>query len=244
MQNRSSSTGCGRHLIEPIRLTEHLTRTRETHAHPTPGRRRRRDASLERLRRRRQDFARYLLGVTVCSLGVALAIDSGLGAAPYDTVLTGLTSLTAIPFWLSAWLFTGVWIVVIKVLGGAISAKQIVHGALFGPIIEFCLWALPSPGSLVIAILYGLTGVLGIAFGIHMFLSAQLLSGVLDTLFENVSTRFALGPRQVRLAGFDPTSLAAGVALGGAIGPLTVVVAMSVAPLLGVLSTFDGVASR
>jgi uncharacterized membrane protein YczE len=199
----------------------------------------RRDASLERLRRRRQDFARYLLGVTVCSLGVALAIDSGLGAAPYDTVLTGLTSLTAIPFWLSAWLFTGVWIVVIKVLGGAISAKQIVHGALFGPIIEFCLWALPSPGSLVIAILYGLTGVLAIAFGIHMFLSAQLLSGVLDTLFETVSTRFALGPRQVRLA-FDLTSLAAGVALGGAIGPLTVVVAMSVAPLLGVLSTFDG----
>jgi uncharacterized membrane protein YczE len=197
-----------------------------------------RGASLERLSRRRHDLARYLLGVTVCSLGVALAIDSGLGAAPYDAVLTGVSSLTSIPFWLSAWLLTGIWIAVVKVLGGSISATQIVHGSLFGPVIEFCLWALPAPESLTGSIVYGLTGVLGISIGIHLFLSARLLSGVLDTLFETVSTRLAVSRNRVRW-GFDLISLAAGLALGGAIGPLTIVVAVSVAPLLGVMHTFD-----
>lgn len=198
-----------------------------------------RSARLERLRGRRHDLARYLLGVNVCSLGVALAIDSGLGAAPYDAVLTGVSSLTSIPFWLTAWMLTGIWIVVVGVLGGSVSAKQIVHGSLFGPIIELCLWALPAPHSLTGSIVYGLTGVLSIAIGIHLFLSARLLSGVLDTLFETVSARLDISRNQVRW-GFDLFSLVAGVALGGAIGPLTIVVAVAVAPILAVLHTFDG----
>lgn len=198
----------------------------------------RRDTSLRRLGQRPHDLSRYVLGITLCSAGVALAIDSGLGAAPYDSVLTGIASATSIPFWLTAWLLTGLWIVVVKALDGAISMRQIVHGALFGPIIEFFLWALPSPNTLLASSLYGLTGVLGIAIGIHLFLSARLLSGVFDTLFETVAERLSVPPHRVRLL-FDVVSVITGFALGGAIGPLTVVIAVSVAPILGALNTFD-----
>ena len=197
----------------------------------------RRNASL--FARRRHDLARYVIGIHVCSLGVALAIESGLGAAPYDAVLTGLSALTSIPFWLTAWMLTAVWIIVVKALDGSVSLSQIVHGALFGPIIEVFLWILPAPKSLPIGVLYGLTGVMSLGVGIHLFLSARLLSGVIDTLFETVSTRFAIGRNRVRW-GFDLFSLVAGVALGGAIGPLTIIVAVAVAPILAVLHTFDG----
>lgn len=198
----------------------------------------RRGAQVERFERRRRDIARYLLGVTVCSAGVALAIDSGLGAAPYDAVLTGIARWTAIPYWLTAWVLTAMWIVVVKSLDGKISIRQIVHGALFGPVIEFFLWLLPSPSSPAPRVLYGFSGVLAIAIGIHLFLSARLISGVFDTLFETVAERIRVSPHRVRLV-FDVLSVVAGFALGGAIGPLTIAVAVSVAPILGFLHTFD-----
>ena len=197
----------------------------------------RRNASL--LTRRRHDLARYVMGIHVCSLGVALAIESGWGAAPYDAVLTGLSALTSVPFWLTAWMLTAVWIVVVRALDGSVSLSQIIHGAMFGPIIELSMWVLPAPKSFATSVLYGLMGVLSLAVGIHLFLSARLLSGVLDTLFETVSARLSVSRNRVRW-GFDLFSLVAGMVLGGAIGPLTIVIAVAVAPILAVLHTFDG----
>ena len=188
-------------------------------------------------RRRPTDVARYLIGVNVCSAGVALAIDSNLGAAPYDALLTGLASALTVPYWVAAWAMTAVWIVVVKALGGKITGRQIVHGALFGPTIELYLAVVGAPSSLDMQIAYGAAGILGIAAGIHLFLSAQVLSGVVDTLFETVGDRFRIGVNGVRSA-FDIITVGAALTLGGRIGPLTIAVAVSVAPLLALLHRF------
>lgn len=187
--------------------------------------------------RRIADLLRYLIGVNVCSAGVALAIDSNLGAAPYDALLTGLASAFTIPYWVAAWAMTGVWILVVKALGGAITGRQILHGALFGPIIELYLAVIGAPGSLGAQIAYGAAGILGIATGIHLFLSARVLSGVVDTLFETIAGRFTIGPNGVRSA-FDILTVGVALTLGGLVGPLTIAVAVSVAPLLAVFHRF------
>ncbi|HJR93648.1 MAG TPA: hypothetical protein VJ938_14510, partial [Acidimicrobiia bacterium] len=79
-------------------------------------------------------FARYLAGVVVVSFGATLGIQSALGAAPYDALLTTLTERFGVPFWLTAWILQGVWISLILRAGGRFSIGTLLHSLSFGPI--------------------------------------------------------------------------------------------------------------
>lgn len=190
-----------------------------------------------RVHRRRFDIKRYLTGVAVCSIGAAFTIRSGLGAAPYDALVTGLSRVTGIAYGFSAWILLLVWASALLALGGRISLGQFVHGSLFGPIIGLSLFVLPEPTMLASQVLYLMTGIAGLAVGIHLFLGARILSGVLDTFFETVGSRFTVSPNSVRLV-FDVFAVLGAIALGGAFGVGTFIVAASVAPLLKLLDRY------
>lgn len=193
---------------------------------------------LRRIVARRWDVAVYLLGVTICSIGASAIIVSDLGAAPYDGLLTGVTRIAPIPFWVVGWAFNGLWAVVILLLGARLSLRQFAHSILFAPIMQVAMAVLPDADSLAMQVVYISAGIIGLAVGIHLFLSVRVMSGLLDTLFEVTSRRFGVRASAVRLS-FDVVVAAAGWLLGGAVGVGTVAVACSVAPCLELLHRFS-----
>lgn len=179
--------------------------------------------------------ARYAAGVVVVSLGATLGIRSGVGAAPYDALLVTLTERVGTPFWLTAWLLQAVWIVAILRAGGKVGLGAAAHSLSFGPIMAATLAIVPRADGLVMSSAYLAGAVVGIAVGLWLYLGAAFLSGMLDRLFDTLSSRGGYRESGIRTV-FDVCCVAYAWIGGGPVGVGTVVIALGVGPLLGAMS--------
>lgn len=181
-------------------------------------------------------FARYLAGIFVVSFGATLGIQSAVGAAPYDALLVTLTDRFGVPFWATAWILQAVWITLILRAGGRFSFATLLHSLTFGPIMAAMLAIIPQAQSLVASSLYLAGAVGGMAFGIWLYLGSGFIAGMVDTLFETLSERGSWRPMGIRTT-FDVTCCVVAWIGTGPVGVGTVILALGVGPLLGVIDS-------
>ncbi|HEX7098859.1 MAG TPA: hypothetical protein VF377_06430 [Acidimicrobiia bacterium] len=181
-----------------------------------------------------RQFARYLVGIVVVSTGATLGIQSNLGAAPYDALLTMITDHTGLPFWVTAWVLQAMWITWILRAGGRFDIGTLLHSLSFGPIMSVMLGIVPEATTTFASVLYLIAAVTGMAMGLWLYLGAKFVAGMVDTLFETLMKRHGWHAGAVRTV-FDLGCVAVAWIGAGPVGIGTVVLALGVGPILSAL---------
>lgn len=181
---------------------------------------------LAELRRR---LPRLVAGLVLLGVGIAMTLEARLGVSPYDVLHQGLARLTG-------WSIGTVVIVLgLVILLAWIPIRQrpglgtLINVATVGLIVDAALGALPEPHDLAgrAALLAG--GIVVVALGIGLYIGAGLGPGPRDGLMTGLAARGH--PVWAVRTALEVSSLAAGWALGGDVGPGTVVFAFAIGPL-------------
>jgi uncharacterized membrane protein YczE len=175
-------------------------------------------------------ITRCVFGLALFGAGIALLIDSDLGAAPWDVFHTGISEITGIPVG-SVIIITGVALLALWIplretpgLGTVLNAVEI--GLVAGLLLDW----LPDTEHLALRSGMMLGGVVLIGLGSGFYIGAGLGPGPRDGLMTGLARR---GPSlRAARTGIEISVLVIGVLLGGSVGIGTAVFAFGIGPLV------------
>ncbi len=205
-----------------------------------------------RLRRTIPFVARVALmigGSTVIGVGAAATLATGLGAGPFDVLITGVSHQTGLPFAFSLWLLAGSLTVVAAMLGNRPGLGTISAPLIIGPVIGWSsgfiratlalaiesgseaaglgvVWQ-QRPSEVVAAVVVHLVGIGLIGIGAGALISSGLGAGTADLLSAATSSKLGRSVPVVRTC-FELFFLGLGLTLGGQAGVGTILVALTV----------------
>ncbi|MDC3277648.1 hypothetical protein OAU92_03695 [Acidimicrobiia bacterium] len=179
-----------------------------------------------------------LLGLFFCGFGLAFTIEANLGLNSWDVFHDGFSKLINVKIG-----FAGVVTGFILLLGW-IPLKQvpfigtIINILTIGNVIDLTMLYLPAPELMYVRHLYLYFGTIVFAMGVGLYIGAGLGPGPRDGIMTGISK---LGPSiRVTRIGIDFSAFMLGVLLGGSYGYGTVVMVLSVGPIVQYsLSRFD-----
>lgn len=119
-------------------------------------------------------FLRLILGQSVIALGIALVINSCLGAFPITLTNLSLTALTGLSFGFCSMLVELIIIVCCLLLKSKIGIATLFNGILGGYFIDWILLFLPTPSLFIIKLAYVLIGAVILVLGFYLQGSAGL----------------------------------------------------------------------
>lgn len=162
--------------------------------------------------------------------GIAAMVLAGLGLGPWDVLHQGLGSRTGIPIG-TVGILVGVVVLALWIpLRQRLGVGTILNTLLVGATIDVVLWLAPDLEPLWLRWVGMLVGVVLYAAGSGLYIGAGLGPGPRDGLMTGLAARGA-SIRLVR-TGIELTVLLLGWSLGGTIGIGTVVLALSIGPLV------------
>ncbi len=176
-----------------------------------------------------------VVGMSALVTGVAMTIASDLGPGSWQVLEVALSEVFGVNL--------GTVIVIESLLALALAwgwlgqrpgPATVVLGLLGGPAIDLLLDWLPVPGSTGASVAMMLAGSLLVAFGIGLYVPAELGPSAQDSLFVGLYRRFDMRPGTAKF-GSDFVIIAIGWLLGGPVGIGTVIVTFTVPPLVNVL---------
>ena len=185
-----------------------------------------------------------LLGLWIFGMGHALLIVSGLGVSPWTTLAQGVSTQTG-------WsIGTSVFVVGVLVLVTWIPLRErpgmgtIANIIVVAVAIDMTVPLLPSPTGFAMAMIQSVLGIILLAIGSALYLTANLGPGPRDGLMTGIQKRTKYPIGWVR-TGLEITVLIVGWWLGGVVGIGTLMMALGVGPLvavcLSVVDQFGGV---
>jgi uncharacterized membrane protein YczE len=187
-----------------------------------------------RMHRPVRRLAQLYAGLALYGAGIALQVRAGLGLDPWDVFHEGVADRTGLSFGtvlgLTGALVMLAWIPLRQRPGlGTVSNVVVIAVS-----VDAMLAVLPEAGSSAVGLAMLLAGVAlgGVASG--AYIGAGLGPGPRDGLMTGLVGRTGRSIRLVRTS-LELTVLAAGAALGGTVGLGTVVYALSIGPLIGVM---------
>jgi uncharacterized protein len=176
-------------------------------------------------------WARLLVGLAGFGVGIALMVRSGLGLGPWDAFHAGISRLTGISIG-SASIGVGVVVVAASTrVGVRPGAGTLANMVLVGLFIDLFLRAVPAAAGPAVGLaMYALAIVIcGLATG--LYISAGLGKGPRDGVILALAARSGRSIRTVRTL-VEFTVLALGWAMGGRIGPGTLLFALAIGPAM------------
>lgn len=164
------------------------------------------------------------------SIGVPLLIRAELGVAPFDVLNTGVASLTgwslgvafvvdACAFYLAGWL-----------LGATLGWACIGGTLVIGPMVNVVLGVLPVQHAIVARLGFFVAGLGIIAVAICLVITTELGAGPSEVFMLGLVVR-GMGIVPARWIS-DGLPLIVGALIGGALGPGTLVFAVSMGPMV------------
>ncbi|MEC8974675.1 MAG: hypothetical protein VX725_02820 [Actinomycetota bacterium] len=167
-----------------------------------------------------------MAGGFIISLGATMVIMANLGATTTDVLLTGLSKQTGITI---AGASFGLLVALFVVMG--LTRSKIGIGTVVVPLsvsttFIFSFSVLPEPHNAFAQLLYFMIGLFTIATGVGIAASAGIGMGAYESICHRVSEIHGWHPQIVRLS-WELIVLAAGISLGGAFGPGTLIAAIS-----------------
>lgn len=174
-----------------------------------------------------------LLGSSMIGIGVALLKQADLGMSPYDVMVSGLQPRLGITFGQTVWLTSAVLFSVAMVLGQRPSKWGIAYVLLNGVAIDAASGLINAPGGLVGRVIFVFGSVAVISAGISLVVHSGSTGGAFELLMRAGEERGL--PRVRTRVSLELGALLFGLTLGGKFGFATVVVALSIGPVLSVM---------
>lgn len=198
-------------------------------------------------------FVVYLIGLFIMTLGVSMSVKSNLGVSPVSSIPYTITCITGLEMGKATILFHIVLVILqIAILRKNFQAKnllQIIVGIVFGYFTTFSNYLfsfLPTPENLVIRLAMMLCSTVVIAFGIFLYLPADIIPLAGEGAMKAISDKTQVLFSKVKVC-FDISmvviSLCACLLILhrlGSVGVGTVVAAVLVGSILGVINKMFG----
>lgn len=206
------------------------TGPRRVRAHPSRNRRTSRTLQL-------------LTGLVAVGIGVGMIISAELGVASWDVLHVGLAQLTGWSVGTAAMAVGVAAAGLATALGERPRLGSLVPLAVIGPSIDATLLLTPAANTLTGQLSLLITGMGFLAFGIGAYVASDHGAGPSDLVFLALARR-GLPLAHARLL-VDGSAALVGWAIGGPVGIGTVVVTVSIGPLVGLaVKGFDLVPAR
>ncbi len=180
-----------------------------------------------------QRAVRLLAGLLVFGVSLALLIKAGLGLDPWDVFAQGFSRRTGLSIGtvtiVTSLLLLLAWIPLRQRLGIGTLANALVVGL----VIDAGLTVLPDPPGLAAQIAYLVVAVLGSGVGSGLYIGAGWGPGARDGIMTGLAARGI--PLALARAAIELTALLIGWLLGGSVGIGTIVFALAIGPVVGLL---------
>lgn len=195
----------------------------------------------------------YFIGLFVMTIGIALSVKSNLGVSPVSSIPYTITCVWGIEMGKATILFHIV-LVLIQILllrkkFKLVQLSQVLVGIVFGYFTTFCNYMvsfLPTPDNLVIRVLMVLASTVFVAFGIFLYLPANLIPLAGEGCMQAVSSVTNIEFSRVKIC-FDCTMVIVSAVTCltilhslGSVGAGTIIAAILVGVLVGIINRAFG----
>jgi len=171
------------------------------------------------------------VGSMLIGTGVALLTQAQLGLSPYDVLVSALQPRLGLSFGQTVWFVSAVLFLVAGILGQRPSRWGIAYVLANGVAIDAVAGSINSPASMAGRLFFVAAAVLLLGAGISLVVHSGSTGGSFELLMKAGEERgFDRGSVRTSL---EVGILATGIVLGGSFGFATVVVALSIGPVLG-----------
>lgn len=162
-----------------------------------------------------------VIGSSLIGVAVALLVEARLGLAPYDVMASGISQRGGLSLGQASWVIAAGLILTAAMFGRGPSRWSLMYVFLNGLTIDAASGLLQHPSSLALRMAFVPAGILVMAAGVNVVLHSGTTAGPFESLVAAGEDR-GVSATKVRY-GLDFGVLGLGLALGGAIGPATVV---------------------
>lgn len=172
---------------------------------------------------------RLIVGIVLLGVGIAMMVRARLGLSPWDVMHQGIARRTGLSIGV---VIIGLGLVILLLwipLRQRFGIGTVLNTLTVGIVADVALEVIDAPSGLVLRWLLLLGGVLVIAFGIGLYISAGLGPGPRDGLMTGIAAKGF--PIWIVRTVIELVALAIGYALGGDIGVGTVIFAFGIGPL-------------
>ncbi|MEZ5244559.1 MAG: hypothetical protein R2707_05625 [Acidimicrobiales bacterium] len=163
-------------------------------------------------------------------LGVALLLAADLGLAPFDVWLSAVDQRTPLSHGQAAWATSGAFFVVASGLGVRPTFVGVVFVFVNGISVDLARQLIVTPDTLGLRLMMAASGLFLLTAGIALIVHTAATGGSFEAIMEAAERRGVHSGR-VR-TGLEVSVLMAGILAGGRFGVMTIVVALSLGPLL------------
>lgn len=163
-------------------------------------------------------------------LGIAILLAAGRGVAPMDVLNSGFAKTAGIQVGTASWVITGFCLVFAFMLGTRPQLGSVFTAFTIGAVINLTLPLLSTPTSEVAAAGQGFFGLLLLWFGALFTIASNFGPGAVDLAMLAVHAR-GLSLRTSRWI-VEGAMFALGVALGGQIGWMSLLIVVATAPFV------------
>ncbi|WP_224389932.1 YitT family protein [Pseudonocardia sp. ICBG1293] len=181
--------------------------------------------------RRTRRLTQLVPGLVAYGVSMALTMRATLGSTPWDVFHQGVAGRTT----LSVGAVTVVVAVGVLLLWVPLRERPgigtVANVVVIGVTVDLALAVLPTPQSLWLRVAFAATGIVLNAAATAAYIGVGLGPGPRDGLMTGLAARTGLSVRLVRTA-IEATVVLVGWLLGGVFGPVTVVYALTVGPLV------------
>ncbi len=186
----------------------------------------------------RMIFARrvtqLLVGLFLYGVGIALIVRAAIGVSPWDVLTQGIDNHTGLGFGL----ITNLIGIVVLLLWIPIRQKPgigtVLNVLLVGPSAQLTLWVVPEQDELWAQVLVFAGGLAIVALASGLYIGARFGPGPRDGLMTGLHSRFGIRIWIARTA-VEVTVLLIGWVLGGNVGIGTLLFAVLIGPMVGVV---------
>lgn len=176
-------------------------------------------------------YVRLLLGLYLVGLGLAMMIKTQLGVPPWDVLTQGIQKQTGLSFGVAATLIS----VVVLLLWIPIKQKPgigtLINAVSIGPFADWSMPFMPNFNELWQNLIWLILGLIVIATGSGLYISAHLGGGPRDGLMVGLTRVTGWPFWMIRTLG-EATVLLTGWLLGGTAGLGTALFAVGIGYLL------------
>lgn len=174
-------------------------------------------------------FLKLLFGLFICSVGIVMLINAGLGLGPWDVFHQGISLKTGITIG-QASIWTGFAIVLFtSFFGERLGWGTLLNTVLIGLFMDFLILnnIIPVVSHLIPQIIMISGGMFLIGIGSYFYMSSELGSGPRDGLMVVIAKRSSKSVQFIRNA-IEIAALTVGYFMGGFFGIGTVVIALTI----------------
>lgn len=176
-------------------------------------------------------FARLLVGLVLCGVGIAAMVAADLGLGPWDVLHQGISQLTGIPIGTVGILVGLVVLLLWLPLPERPGSGTVANVIVIGLVIDAVLLVLDTPAAMGWRIALLVSGPVLFGIGSGFYIGARLGPGPRDGLMTGLARHHGWSVGPVR-TGIELTVLALGWLLGGTAGIGTVLFALAIGPLV------------